>query len=245
MATTAALSIPNRSSDQNGSQELAAILSGRRSYFYRMAFRCLGNTADAEDAVQDALLSAYKHRDQFRGQAQARTWVTAIIVNSARMQLRRRSRAPHVSLNHEGGEAPIPLLDLLTDPRRNPEQEYCASELADSTAFLLARLSSPLRQAIQLREFEGLSIREIASKLGLPEGTVKARLSRARTKLRDFLKTQTAGMRRRVGGTTTLVARLEDKPRALSGLRGASYSTLRVQPCGAACFVHYASGRRR
>ena len=62
--------------------------------FYRSAFRYLGNAADAEDAVQDALLSAHKHLGQFRGQARISTWLTAIVINSARMQLR-KPRQPH------------------------------------------------------------------------------------------------------------------------------------------------------
>jgi RNA polymerase sigma-70 factor (ECF subfamily) len=58
--------------------------------FYKRAFRFLGNGPDAEDAVQDALLSAGKHLGHFRGQAQLSTWLTAIVTNAARMQLRRR-----------------------------------------------------------------------------------------------------------------------------------------------------------
>lgn len=211
MAATSALTNPTLASDENAAQELAAVFSRCRSSFNRMAFRSLGNAADAEDAVQDALLSAYKHRDQFKGRAQLRTWVTAIVVNSARMQLRRRSRVPHLSLNQEAGEAETSLLNLLTDPRRNPEQEYRSSELADRTAHMLARLSPPLRQAIQLREIEGLAIREIAGILRLPEGTVKARLSRARTKLRGLLQ-KTIGRRGAArAGVTTSVAKLKDQ----------------------------------
>ena len=71
---------------------------------YRTAYRYLGNAADAEDAVQDALLSAYKHLDQFRGQAQMSTWLVAIVSNCARMQLRRRPRQIHVSLHEQLGD---------------------------------------------------------------------------------------------------------------------------------------------
>jgi RNA polymerase sigma factor (sigma-70 family) len=60
--------------------------------------------ADAEDTVQDALLSAYKHLSKFRGQARISTWLSAIVINSARMQLRRRSRQPHVPLDEQSTE---------------------------------------------------------------------------------------------------------------------------------------------
>ena len=83
---------------------------------YRTAYRYLGNAADAEDAVQDALLSAYRHLDQFKGEAQMSTWLTAIGTNSALTQLRRRARQTHLSL----------------EERFREEQEYCVSErLAD------------------------------------------------------------------------------------------------------------------
>src|SRR5467141_1093905 len=74
-------------------QELDNVVSRYLPVFYKRAFRFLGNATDAEDAVQDALLSAYKHLGQFRGQAQLSTWLTTIVTNAARMQLRRRAVA--------------------------------------------------------------------------------------------------------------------------------------------------------
>src|SRR5712672_643171 len=71
--------------------------------FYRKAYRHLGNAADAEDAVQDALLSAYKHLHQFKGQSQMSTWLTAIVCNCARMQLRKRPRQVHMPLEEQIG----------------------------------------------------------------------------------------------------------------------------------------------
>src|SRR6266550_8184808 len=68
--------------DEKGNREMQDVLSRSLPSFYRKAYRHLGNAADAEDAVQDALLSAYKHLDQFKGQAQMSTWLTAIVINS-------------------------------------------------------------------------------------------------------------------------------------------------------------------
>jgi DNA-directed RNA polymerase specialized sigma24 family protein len=87
-----------------GTREMQDVLSRCRPSFYRTAYRQLNNAADAEDAVQDALLSAYKHLDQFKGQAQMSTWLTTIIMNCARMQLRRRSRQSLLSLDEQFGE---------------------------------------------------------------------------------------------------------------------------------------------
>src|SRR3989441_5052387 len=71
---------------ESAAREMEDVLSRRLPSFYRSAYRFLGNPADAEDAVQEALLSAYKHLDQFRGQSQMSTWLTAIVSNCARMQ---------------------------------------------------------------------------------------------------------------------------------------------------------------
>ncbi len=166
-------------------RQMEETLSRHWSSFYRTALRCLGNAADAEDAVQDALLSAHKHLKQFRGQAQLSTWLTAIVTNSARMKLRRRSRQPHVSLDeHFGEQESYALSDLL--PHRGPsaEEDCCKSELAEHVLHLARQLSPTLRTAFQLRELSGLSIREMAHILGVAEGTVKARIARARAKLR-------------------------------------------------------------
>jgi RNA polymerase sigma factor (sigma-70 family) len=80
-------------------------LSSGLPSLYRGAYRLLGNAADAEDAVQDALLAAYLHLHQFKGQSKMSTWLAAIVHNSARMQLRRRLRHVHVPLDEPIGEA--------------------------------------------------------------------------------------------------------------------------------------------
>jgi RNA polymerase sigma-70 factor, ECF subfamily len=82
-------------------QEFRSIVSTRLPAFYRSAYRLLGNAPDAEDAVQDALLAAYKHLDQFQGRSQMFTWLTAIVHNSARMRLRTRLRHTYVSLDED------------------------------------------------------------------------------------------------------------------------------------------------
>jgi RNA polymerase sigma-70 factor (ECF subfamily) len=77
-------------SEEGAAQVFEKILSTGLPSLYRNAHRLLGNSADAEDAVQDALLAAHTHLDQFKGQAQMSSWLTAILLNCARMQLRMR-----------------------------------------------------------------------------------------------------------------------------------------------------------
>ena len=179
---------------QGVAQEMEKLVSSRRLLFYRSAYRLLGNAADAEDAVQDALFSAFKHLGQFRGQSQMSTWLTAIVSNCARMQLRRRPRPIQVSLDEPVGEKQEYLvLERLADGRPNPEDDCRHSELNARVTHLMARLSPPLRKAFQLRELDGLTTSEAAHVLGVPDGTVKAQLARARAKLRKMLRRAEGG----------------------------------------------------
>ena len=168
--------------------EMQDILSKYLPLLHRRAWRYLGNAADAEDAVQDALLSAYKHLDQFKGDAQMSTWLTAIVTNCARMQLRKRPRHVHVSLDERfGEEQEFCLSDLLPTGEPSPEEETRTSEVRRHLLRFVAELSPPLRKAFQLRELDGLSTSEAAHVLGVSDGTVKAQLARARAKLKRLM----------------------------------------------------------
>jgi RNA polymerase sigma-70 factor (ECF subfamily) len=173
---------------ENRTAEMQDVLSRYLPSLHKRACRYLGNAADAEDAVQDALLSAYKHLDQFKGQAQMSTWLTAIVTNSARMQLRRRPRQIHLSLDERfGEEQEFCFSDLLPASEPSPEQECRTSELHGNVLRFVAQLSPPLRKAFQLRELDGLSTSEAAQVLGVADGTVKAQLARARAKLKRLM----------------------------------------------------------
>jgi RNA polymerase sigma-70 factor (ECF subfamily) len=174
---------------ERDTQEMQDVLSRCLPLFFRRAHRHLGNAADAEDAVQDALLSAYKHLDQFKGQAQMSTWLTAIVTNSARMQLRRRLRQIHLSLDERFAEDEgNPLAERLAHQGPSPEDECQNSELHGRLTQLVSQLSPPLREAFHLRALGGLTTSEAAHILGVPEGTVKARLARARAKLKRLMQ---------------------------------------------------------
>jgi RNA polymerase sigma-70 factor (ECF subfamily) len=150
--------------------------------FYRYAMRLLGNAADAEDAVQDALLAAYRHIDQFRGQSRMTTWLTAIIRNCALMQLRKRPGQIHLSLDQQtGGKQKYFIWETLADARPTPEEECRNLELSARLQQCSVLLSPTLRRTFHLRVVMGLSIFETARILGLPHGTIKAQLARART----------------------------------------------------------------
>lgn len=169
--------------------QMMAVLSHRLPYLYRYAYRLLGNKADAEDAVQDALLAAFKHLNQFRGEAQLSTWLTTIVINCARMLLRKRLRYIHVSLDSRiGEEREYPLSDTLVDHRPNPEDE-CHRAWANAVLIKsAARLSPTLRRTFHLRFVDRLSVCETARALGVPIGTVKAQTARAKAKLQNLVR---------------------------------------------------------
>ena len=174
----------NLAPGKTSSLQLQQLLSNGLPPLYRRAYRLLGNKADAEDAVQDALLAAYKNMSQFRGEAQISTWLTTIVINCARMHLRKRSRHIHVSLDLRiGEEREHSQSDTLVDHRPSPEDEC---HMAWANARLIesaARLSPTLRRAFHLRYLDHLSIDEAARVLRVPIGTVKAQAARARAKV--------------------------------------------------------------
>src|SRR6202050_4384803 len=155
------------SGHQSAVLELKEVLSLRLPSFYRCALRLLGNPADAEDAVQEALLAAYRHIDQFRGQSQMTTWLTTIVRNCALMQLRKRHRQIHLPLD-DPMEAIQPhfVWERLADGRPSPEDECRNSELKARLRRCTALLSPTLRRTFELRVMNGLSICETAKLLG-------------------------------------------------------------------------------
>jgi len=180
------LDIPAPEEETRESQD---VFSRHLPLLYRTAYRYLGNAAVAEDAVQDGLLSAYKHLDRFRGQAQLSTWLVAIVTNCARMQLRRRPRQIHVSLNEQlGDEQGYTMSDQLVDLGPSPEEEYCKAELRERLLQFTKELSPTLRKAFQLRDLDGLTTSEAAQILGVVDGTVKAQVARGRAKLTRLVR---------------------------------------------------------
>jgi len=172
-------------------RQLTNIIAGHQPSLTRIALGFLGNTADAEDAVQDAFLSAYTHLDQFRGQAQMSTWLTTIVINAARIKARRRPRQVHIPLDQQDGEQDRqPLSEMLSDRGPSPEELCRTWELAERLTQASTQLSPTLRGTFQLRGVDGLSVRETAQAQGIPHGTVKARVARARKKLKQLLQTQ-------------------------------------------------------
>jgi len=179
-------------------QELDCVVSRYLPMFYKRALRFLGNAPDAEDAVQDALLSAYRHLGQFRGQAQLSTWLMTIVINAARLQLRRRRRrGSYLSLDEEQGEDGLTFSERLPDSKPSPEEVCTTAEARDRLVEGVKQLSPKLRRTFQLRDIDGLTTKEAALVLGVPQGTVKAQLARARAKLAGIIRVKPVRRRSR------------------------------------------------
>jgi RNA polymerase sigma-70 factor, ECF subfamily len=153
---------------------------------FRIARHITQNHEDAEDAAQEAFLKAYRGLARFQGRSRFSTWLFRIAVNESLMKLRHRRGLQVVSVDDDPRElAAIPL--EIVDWSPNPEQLYSQSELREILAKALQELPPIYRTVFMLRDVEGLSTDETAQVLDLNISAVKARLFRARLKLRARL----------------------------------------------------------
>jgi RNA polymerase sigma-70 factor (ECF subfamily) len=154
-----------------------------RSKFVAIAYSILRNKEDAEDAVQNAFLSAYRHLRSFEGRSALRTWFTSIVLNAALMIQRKRkpsaiARVPGNSNSHE-----VNWLESIPASQPDPETAYAERETLDFINGILGEMKPKLRQALTMTYFDELSGQEACALLGLSAGTFKARLLRARREL--------------------------------------------------------------
>lgn len=164
-------------------RSLDALFARNTRTLYQTAFRVLGNPEDAEEALQEGLMSAYRNLPRFERRSQFSTWLTRIVINAALMRRRSKRSRPAVSLDEVVTEGELPLADRFADDGPNPEQLYAGTELGDRMNKKLAEISPLLRTAFWLREIEGLTAEEAARVLGVSRNTLKARLWRARQEL--------------------------------------------------------------
>jgi len=152
---------------------------------YRLLLRMLGSPEEAEDATQEAFLSLYRHGRRFRRESRFSTFVYRVAVNAALN--RRRSLGRSRARERELAERAAAGEDLPSAPR-DPERAASGAQVQAQVQEALLRLPSDLRMAVVLYDIEGRAYREIADVLGIPEGTVKSRIHRARNALRELLR---------------------------------------------------------
>ena len=169
--------------------ELLVIKYQRR--VQRLIGRMVRDTDLVEDIAQETFIRAYRALPQFRGDAQFYTWLYRIAVNTAKKFLLELKRAPSVSdrpaaADDDGDETFWPGLEPIDE--ETPESVLAAKEIAEAVNAGLAALPNDLRQALTLREIEGLSYEEIAGLMDCPIGTVRSRIFRAREAISTRLK---------------------------------------------------------
>jgi RNA polymerase sigma-70 factor (ECF subfamily) len=163
----------------------------------RLIGRMVRDTDLVQDIAQETFIRAYRALPQFRGESAFYTWLYRIAVNTAKKQLVDLKRDPLVSegslANSDDGDETSRVENELTDGE-TPEALLASKEIAAAVNAAIGALSEDLRQAITLREIEGLSYEEIADVMNCPIGTVRSRIFRAReaiaTRLRPLLDTR-------------------------------------------------------
>ena len=153
---------------------------------YNLALRMCGNEDDAYDLAQDAFVRAWRSLGSFQFESAFSTWLFRLTSNICLDFLRAKKRRAAVSLTMSGDDEEETQLDV-PDPAMGPEEAAIASEDRRLLMAALNALPADQRQIITLRAINDLSYAEIARILDLQEGTVKSRLSRARTALRNKL----------------------------------------------------------
>ncbi|MCW2817359.1 MAG: polymerase, sigma subunit, family, partial [Marmoricola sp.] len=167
------------------------LVTRHRDRLWAVALRTTGHPEDAADALQDALVSAYRQAATFRGDSAVTTWLHRVVVNACLDRLRRnrvRAASPlpddlddHAARGH-----------LATGPDgpgvgEDPQHAVLASEVRDRVRGALARIPHDQAAALALVDLEGLTVAEAAGVLGVPTGTVKSRCSRGRARLAVLL----------------------------------------------------------
>jgi RNA polymerase sigma-70 factor (ECF subfamily) len=150
---------------------------------YNLCLRMLGSPAAAEDAAQDAFLSAFRRIESLKGDT-FRPWLMRIAANACTDELRRRSRRPALSLD-TGNEDEMPL--DVADPAPGPEVEALRAESEARVQAALLRLPHDQRVAVIMCDVQGFAYEEIAASMRTSIGTVKSRIARGRDKLRREL----------------------------------------------------------
>jgi RNA polymerase sigma-70 factor (ECF subfamily) len=141
----------------------------------RLCYRLLGDLADAQDVAQEVFLRAYKHRGELSADRSPSPWLYRIAVNACRD--RQRARRPMANLE-----------DVPLAAGASPESEAAAGQMKDFLMQGLKRLPEKQRQALVLRDLEGMPAAEAAEVLGSTEGTVRSQASMARATLRTWFE---------------------------------------------------------
>ena len=156
------------------------VFEAQRAQVLALCLHVTGNAADAADALQDTFLAVHRGLPKFRGEAKVSTWVFQIAWNYLRGHHRRYGR--HLTAVADESDE---IVARTPDPSPRPEQQAVSADLLDRVTAAMDELPEHYRVVVWLRDGEDLSYAEIAEVLDLPVGTIRSRLARARTALKN------------------------------------------------------------
>lgn len=155
---------------------------------YYQAYRMMGEPQGAEDATQEAFISAYQKLHTYRG-GSFKSWLLRIVTNACYDELRRQKRRPTVPLKPTNDyDEEIESPEWIIDPGESPEDAAERADLSTALQNCLEGLPPEFRSVVLLVDMQGFDYAETAQAIGTPLGTVKSRLARARIRLRDCLQ---------------------------------------------------------
>jgi RNA polymerase sigma-70 factor (ECF subfamily) len=184
--------LPDRESDEalvalaQGGNEAAleALLGRHQDRVYQLAYRMLGHREDALDVAQDVFVSVFRGLERFESKAMFTTWLHRVTVNRCRDELRRRGSRKHAR--------PLSLdaVDAIDPPSADPapDARAASAEAHEAVARAVEELPDDAREVLVLRDVQDLAYEEIAEVLGVPVGTVRSRLHRARHLVRERIR---------------------------------------------------------
>jgi RNA polymerase sigma-70 factor (ECF subfamily) len=174
---------------ERDSAAFEALMRRHNGRLFRVARAILKDDAEAEDALQEAYLDAYRHSAGFRGDSEVATWLTRIVVNQALMRLRKRKRdRVVVPFRHadDAGREPVEA-DMPDETAESPSDAMMRAEVRRVLERRIDQLPVAFRTVFVMREVEDMTVEETALCLGIPAATVRTRLFRARALLRESL----------------------------------------------------------
>lgn len=166
---------------------LEELLARSQSVVKRFSDSVCGGRADSEDAAQEALIKTYRYVKGLRDPESFRAWLYRTVKNACLIGRRKRVGEPSHLESIDAGEGDEPISLEVRDAGKSPEELVENTRLREQLRDALLKLPQNQRVVVFLREMEGLSTREVAEVVGISEDNVKARLSRARARLRDEL----------------------------------------------------------
>lgn len=167
---------------------LELVMRRHNQRLYRVARAMLRDSAEAEDALQDAYLAAFQSMGNFRGEASLATWLSRVVVNQCLGRMRRQARRDNiVPIVSMGGAEEQEQAAMPAEPSESPDNALMRAELRAVLERKLDELPEAFRTVFVLRCVEELSVEETAQVLNIPEATVRSRHFRARGMLRESL----------------------------------------------------------